>query len=127
MYEIVIPGELPDFNLIIEESKKGNRRYQPYNEIKQHHTERVAWIIKSKIKKPLPKVDVEIEWICKDKRKDKDNVSGGGIKFILDGLVMAGVIKNDGWKEIGNISHTFGVAKHNPRAIVKLIPTTRKI
>lgn len=127
MYEIIIPGELPDFNFIIEESKKGNRRYQPYNKIKQEHTERVAWIIKSKIKETLPKVDVEIEWICKDKRKDKDNVSGGGIKFILDGLVMAGVIANDGWKEIGNISHTFGLDKRNPRAIVKLIPTTRKI
>ena len=121
MYEIIIPGELPDFNFIIAETKKGNRKYQPYNKIKQEHTERVAWIIKRKIKKPLPKVDIEIEWVCKDKRKDKDNISAG-IKFILDGMVQAGVIKNDGWSEIGNISHTFSVDKDNPRIILRITP-----
>ena len=119
MYEIEIPGELPDFNFIIAETKKGNRNYQPYNKIKQEHTEKVAWIIKAKIKKPLPKVDLEIEWICKDKRKDKDNIMAG-TKFICDGLIMAGAIKNDGWKEIGNISHTFRTDKHNPRVILRL-------
>lgn len=121
MYEIIIPGELPDFNFIIAETKKGNRNYQPYNKIKQEHTERVAWIIKSKIKKPLPKVDIEIEWVCKDKRKDKDNISAG-IKFILDGMVQAGAILNDGWKEIGDISHKFSVDKDNPRIIVRITP-----
>lgn len=119
-YKIVIPGELPDLNTIIAESKRGRGKWQPYNEIKQEHTNIVAWIAKSEIKKQLKKIDLTITWICKNRRKDKDNISGGGIKFILDGLVAAGVIENDGWKQIGDISHKFKVDKHNPRVEVEI-------
>ena len=119
-YKIVIPGELPDLNTIIAESKKGRGKWQPYNEIKQEYTNIVAWIAKSEIKKQLKKIDLEITWICKNRRKDKDNISGGGIKFILDGLVAAGVIKNDGWGQVGDIYHKFKVDKHNPRVEVEI-------
>ena len=119
-YKIVIPGELPDLNTIIAESKKGRGKWQPYNELKQEHTNIVAWIAKSEIKKQLKKIDLEITWICKNRRKDKDNISGGGTKFILDGLVAAGTIENDGWKQIGDIYHKFKVDKHNPRVEVEI-------
>lgn len=118
-YKIVIPGELPDLNTIIAESKRGRGKWQPYNEIKQANTIKVAWIAKSKIKKKLNKIDLEITWICKNRRKDKDNIMAG-TKFILDGLVAAGVIENDGWKQIGDISHKFKVDKHNPRVEVEI-------
>lgn len=118
-YKIVIPGELPDLNTIIAESKKGRGKWQPYNEIKQEHTNIVAWIAKSEIKKQLKKIDLTITWICKNRRKDKDNIMAG-TKFILDGLVAAGVIENDGWKQIGDISHKFKVDKHNPRVEVEI-------
>lgn len=116
---VVIPGELPDLNTIIKESKRGRGNWQPYNDIKQEHTERIAWIAKSKIKKRLKKIDLEIKWICKDRRKDKDNIMAG-TKFILDGLVVAGIIENDGWKQIGDISHKFEVDKDNPRIEVTI-------
>lgn len=112
--KIIIPGELPDLNTIIAESKKGRGKYQPYNDIKRQHTSMIALIARSKIKKKLNKIDIEINWICKNKRKDKDNIIAG-TKFILDGLVEAGVIENDGWKQIGDISHKFDVDKDNPR------------
>lgn len=118
-YKIVIPGELPDLNTIIDESKKGRGKWQPYNEMKQEYTNIVAWIAKSEIKKQLKKIDLEITWICKNRRKDKDNISGG-IKFILDGLVAAGVIENDGWGQVGDIYHKFKVDKHNPRVEVEI-------
>lgn len=119
-YKIVIPGELPDLNTIIAESKKGRGKWQPYNEIKQEHTNIVAWIAKSEIKKQLKKIDLEITWICKNRRKDKDNIMAGGLKMILDGLVVAGVIKNDGWSEIGSINNHFEVDKDNPRVEVEI-------
>ena len=50
-YKIVIPGELPDLNTIIAESKRGRGKWQPYNELKQEYTNIVAWIAKSEIKK----------------------------------------------------------------------------
>ena len=46
--EMTIPGELPDLNTIIAESKKGNMNWQPYNHMKKEHTEKIAWIAKSK-------------------------------------------------------------------------------
>ena len=40
--------------------------------------------------------------------------------MILDGLVKAGVLKNDGWLEIAGIEHKFSIDKTNPRAEVTL-------
>lgn len=118
-YKIVIPGELPDLNTIIAESKRGRGKWQPYNEMKQEYTEMVAWIAKSEIKKQLKKIDLDITWICKNKRKDKDNIAAG-IKFILDGLVTAGVIADDGWEQVNDFRHSFKVDKDNPRIEVKI-------
>ena len=118
-YKIVIPGELPDLNSVIAESKRGRGKWQPYNELKQEYTNIVAWIAKSEIKKQLKKIDLEITWICKNRRKDKDNIMAG-TKFILDGLVQAKVIENDGWKQIGDIYHKFKIDKHNPRVEVAI-------
>lgn len=119
---IVIPGEFPSQNEIIDAAKLGNREWQPYNVMKQRYTNLVAWETKSQTKEKFEKIDVEVTFICKDKRKDKDNILSG-IKFILDGLVRAGLIKNDGWKQIGDISFKFKTDKDNPRVEVKVMET----
>lgn len=111
---IVIPGELPDLNTIIDESKK---HWASYSTMKKENTEMVAWLAKGKGK--FKKINLEIIWYCKNKRKDKDNISVGQ-KFILDGLVQAGVIENDGWKQIGDIKHRFKIDKNNPRVEVRI-------
>lgn len=59
-------------------------------------------------------VFIEIRWIEKNKKRDKDNIAFAK-KFILDGLVKAGIIANDGWKEISGWSESFAVDKLNPR------------
>ena len=108
-YKIIIPGELPTMNQIVAASKK---HWSEYNRMKRKHTETVAWMAKSLPK--MEKIDVTITWYCKNTRKDKDNITSGQ-KFLFDGLVEAGVIDGDGWKQIGDISHKFEVDKHNPR------------
>ncbi len=70
--------------------------------------------------KPVKKADFEITFYCKNRRKDKDNMLGGGLKFIFDGLVKAGVIENDGWKQVGRIIPHFEIDKENPRIEVIL-------
>ena len=110
----VIPGELPDMNNIIKMSKS---HYMVYSKMKKKYTEIVRLSASN-----LPTVesaDFEITWYCKNRRKDKDNIASGQ-KFIFDGLVNAGVIKNDGWSEIGDVSHKFGIDKKNPRIEVRL-------
>lgn len=109
--KLIIPGELPGLNEIIETSKT---HWAKYANEKKYLTENIALLAKSKIKKKYEKVNLTFVWYCKNKRKDKDNIIAGQ-KFIIDALVLAGVIKNDGWNEIGNIFHFFEVDDKNPR------------
>ncbi|MNC77913.1 Endodeoxyribonuclease RusA [compost metagenome] len=68
----------------------------------------------------MERIDVRVTWYCDTMRQDKDNISAG-VKFILDGLQAAGVIKNDGWKQIGRIEHDFAIDRENPRVEVDVI------
>lgn len=112
--KLTIPGELPDLNEIIKVSKI---HYGAYSKLKKDNTNKVTWLAKQLPK--MDKIDLNITWYCKNRRKDKDNIAVG-IKFILDGLVKAGTIKNDGWKQVNDFSHNFKVDKKNPRIEVEI-------
>ena len=114
---IIIPGELPDLNQIISASKD---HWGSYSSLKKANTQIVAYCTKQATKRKYKKIDLDITWYCKDKRKDKDNIMAGGLKMILDGLVVAGVIQNDGWAHIGSINNHFEVDKNNPRVEIKI-------
>lgn len=113
---IVIPGELPDLNQIIAESKN---HWGSYSSLKKTNTQLVAFCTKQATKRRYKKIDLDVTWYCKNKRKDKDNIMAG-TKFILDGLVAAGVIQNDGWANVGDIRHRFSVDKQDPRVEVRI-------
>ena len=92
--------------------KKSKAHYMAYAKMKKMYTEKVKRSAES-----LPvikRADFIIVWYCENKRKDKDNIVAGQ-KFIFDGLVEGGILENDGWKQIGDISHVFKVDKENPR------------
>lgn len=112
--KIVIPGELPTMNQIIDAAKT---HWNGYRKMKQDNTLLVALVARR-----LPecqRVDISITWYRRDRRTDKDNIMAGQ-KFILDGLKEAGVIGNDGWKHIRRITHDFAVDRHEPRVEVEL-------
>lgn len=112
--KIIINGELPTTNEIVAASKK---HYMTYANMKKTYTQLVA-LQAGKLPK-IKKADFKITWYCKNMRKDKDNIMGGQ-KFIFDGLVQAEVIENDGWKQIGNVSHLFEVDSKNPRVEIQI-------
>ena len=58
---------------------------------------------------PSKKYNLEVEWSC-DRKHDPDNIFFG-IKFILDGMVEAGIINKDNQNHIGRISHTINKSK----------------
>lgn len=119
-YKVVIQGALPSLNEIIDEARRN--RYASAEQ-KKKYTDLIAWHMK---KLPqLERIDIVIVWHCDSKRKDKDNIMAGQ-KFILDGMVEAGVIKNDGWSEVGDIRHEFAIDKNNPRIEVLIRDISEK-
>ena len=56
----------------------------------------------------------EFDWYLKNRRKDKDNVAFAK-KYIFDGMVSAGLMDNDGWKQIGFWAEDFHVDKEFER------------
>lgn len=115
-HKIVIPGELPGLNKIIDKSKQ---HWASYSKMKKKYTNKAAWLAKSELPK-MNKIDLCFTWYCKNRRKDKDNILVGQ-KFVIDGLVKAEIIKNDGWNEIGDIVHKFAIDKNNPRVEIKIM------
>lgn len=116
--KFVIQGRLPGMNEIIALSKKHPTEY---SKVKKQYTEQVAWEAKAQNLRPFKRANFIITWYCVDKRRNKDNIMAG-TKFILDGLQMAGIIKNDGWSEIGVIMHVVEVDAKNPRIEINFTP-----
>lgn len=116
MSTLIIPGTLPTLNQIIAASKS---HYMQYSSMKNRDTNRIAQLIRSQRIGKYERVNLTFAWYCKDRRQDKDNIMAGQ-KFVIDGLVKAGVLENDGWKQIGDVTHRFDVDKQNPRIEVEL-------
>lgn len=112
---ITVYGELPDLNTIIDKSKS---HWANYSKMKKIYTSRVARaaIGAQKVKK----ADIDIIYYCKNRRKDPDNIIGGGNKFVLDGLVKAGVIENDGWRHVNSLNCRCRLDKDNPRVEIRI-------
>jgi Holliday junction resolvase RusA-like endonuclease len=118
--KLVIPGTLPSLNEMINASKRS--KYD-YVKMKAIAINLVSWTAKVQMAKSTfrpQKADYSITWYCPDKRRDKDNIIAGQ-KFIFDGLQEIGFISNDGWKQIGRITHDFEVDKLNPRVEIEII------
>lgn len=95
--------------------------YDVYNENKMKHQDRIIESIKKYEIEPLQRLtDIEVRFYEKDARRDKDNIASGGFKMILDSLQHAGILRNDGWKELGRITPTFKIDKNRPRVEVIL-------
>lgn len=112
--KLVIEGSLPTMNEMVNANR--TNRFKG-SKLKKEATELVALYAKVQLKEITKKVHIKCTWYCENKRKDKDNIAAG-LKIILDGLQVAGKLKNDGWQEIGDIYHTFDVDKKNPRVEV---------
>lgn len=91
--------------------------------LKKKWTQACAYAaIGAQLKEIHAPVIVDISWIEPNKRRDLDNISAG-TKFILDGLVMAQILQNDGRKWIRGVIHRFPeIDAQNPRVEVTLAP-----
>lgn len=115
--KFTIKGELTDLNTYID-AERTNKYIAA--KIKKQNTEIVRLFLYGTKYKITKKVKVKITWYCKNMRKDPDGISFAK-KFILDGMQEAGIIENDGWKQIAGFEDVFEVDKTNARIEIELL------
>ena len=117
-HDFFIDGRLPGLN----EYTNANRtnRFKA-SKMKKDTEEHIVSCIKDKLKGVDVKEPVFITyiWVEKNTRRDKDNIAFAK-KFCQDSLVKAGVLKNDGWKNIIGFEDLFMVDKERPGVLVKI-------
>jgi Holliday junction resolvase RusA-like endonuclease len=115
----IIEGRLPGLNEMLAAA---NRNRFVGSKLKKEWTEtcaQYAFVLK-KFESPI---FLNISWIEPNAKRDIDNVAAG-IKYILDGLVLAGKIKNDTREWVRRINHYFPPPdKENPRIIISITET----
>lgn len=120
MIEFTMTGRLPGINDYVNAERahrlKGNRMKRDSED------DVITAILIRGLKSHRLKTPVRIEYkfVEKDRRRDKDNISGFAHKVVQDALVKTGLLDNDGWDEIDGYSDAFGVDKGNPRIEVKI-------
>lgn len=114
-----VPGPLPGMNEIVEAGKAGKAgsRGRIYAAMKRDNTALVQ--LCARLLHPMAAAHVRLEWREPNRRRDPDNVRAGA-KFVLDGLVAAGILSGDGWSQIRSIRDEFGLDADRPGVWVTL-------
>ena len=113
---IVIPGRFSGLNEFIDANRRQKGHWNAGNTMKQKDQKRICEYLPSvKFKK---KIFIEYVFYERNARRDKDNVSGYFHKIFQDAMVQAGMIENDGWKQIDGWSDYFYVDGRDPRSEV---------
>lgn len=117
-YVLTIPGILPGTNEYTLASR--TNRYKSA-QLKKDAENYIIQLCKEQ----LPDLHISnpvymtYTWIAPNKKHDKDNIAFGK-KFVQDGLVKAGILKNDRWDDIIGFTDKFDIDKNNPRIIVEI-------
>ena len=116
---LVIPGTLPGLNEYIAVER--TNRYKAAA-MKREAESLVLWAAKQCLRgwKARASVRMEYTWVERNRRRDKDNISGSGRQIIQDALVKGGYLQGDGWAHISGFSDAFAVDKGHPRIEVRI-------
>jgi len=116
MVSLTIPGSLPSLNeyIRLERANKWGAAA-----MKKEATELVAATASGMERVEGPAV-VSFRWFVKNRRMDPDNVVFAK-KFVLDGLVLAGVLENDSMAHIAGLYDEVAVDRENPRVEVEIV------
>jgi Holliday junction resolvase RusA-like endonuclease len=115
---LTVLGRLPGLNEIIAASKQHYQVYAKEKKVLTHKVESLARA--ARLRTISSRCAVRFLWFEANRRRDQDNICAGQ-KFILDGLVAAGVLPDDGWQWISGIEHRFSIDRDNPRVEIDII------
>ena len=111
-----VPLTLPGMNEILQAMqtkgmKRGakSKRWTKYTDLKREYESLIISSIQLAKIKPVKRAYFMFKFIEKNKKRDPDNIAAGARKFILDALVSARILENDGWKQVAGWNDTFTV------------------
>lgn len=112
MIKIKIPIKVPTLNNFIDACKVQRGSWNAGNKMKQSYQQAFYYYF---VKLPVlkPPLIMHFTWIEKNKRRDLDNISSVGRKFILDTLQIAGKLKNDNANYCVEFTDKFRLGKEN--------------
>lgn len=97
------------------------------NDAKKAEQERVIWAMREAGVKPVD-YPVELAFNYYEKRqrngrlRDHDNVHGGAVKVVLDAMRAAGILSDDGPRQVRNSYAWFAYNQPDPRVEVLMFP-----
>jgi hypothetical protein len=128
-----IPGKIPSFNelvdwksigkkptsgiILMRGKKKGSYQFNRYNEVKQNWKAKTCSEVIDQGFQVVNKCHFNYLFVEKNRRRDPSNFCAAGIKFVEDGLVLAGCIANDGWDNVLGISQYWVHDKEHQQGI----------
>ena len=119
IYRFVIDERLPSLNEYIRAERSG---WQAANSMKHKYENIIsACARRSHLRQIVKPVRIRYTFYEKDRRRDKDNVSGIAHKLVQDALVKSGILINDSWDYVAGFSDEFQVDKKKPRIEVEII------
>lgn len=111
-----VPGPLPGQNEML--SDRGGRAGNAYAKMKKKWTGDIALLARVAKLRPMERVKLRFVWHEKHRQRNPDNIAAAK-KFVIDGLVWAKVLRNDGWDQIAAFTDDWLVAK--PPGVLVLI------
>jgi Holliday junction resolvase RusA-like endonuclease len=114
--EFFIPGEFTTLNDFIAAAKRNRHEAATIKRVETARVAAEAREVPPVIKYP---VDLHLTWYRSNRRSDPDNVYFA-IKFVLDGLQVAKVIKQDTWACIAKITHECRIDRDNPGVAISI-------
>nr|DAQ56854.1 MAG TPA: crossover junction endodeoxyribonuclease [Caudoviricetes sp.] len=117
MISFTIKGNLAGLNELIAANRKC---WATGNKLKRKNMDMVkaaiyeAGLRGCKCREP---VGINFYWYEKNKKRDKDNIASAK-KYILDAMIEAGLIRNDGWKNVEGFKDRFDIDKDDPKVMV---------
>lgn len=113
--QFFVQGPLPGQNTFMG---KGSR--WTYKKAKKEWAKRIVLDIAQAKLRPMRRVQIAWQWQERNRRRDPDNFTGISKKFILDTLVGAGILSDDGWDEIAGWTDHWMVDATNPGVLIIL-------
>lgn len=125
MVQITIDGELPSLNEYIKACRTNPLVGSRF--IKKVEERLIPLFMWQTAERDIQgKVWIDYVYYCRNQKRDLDNIAGFAHKAIQDSLVKAGILVNDGWKQVAGFSDTFRVDKDNPHIEICLLPVAER-